>query len=59
MITDLRLGGEDGMSLIDKALKMEHPPICIMMTACGSARHGCGGDEAWCVRLRHQAHQYR
>src|SRR5439155_15916484 len=36
LITDLRLGGEDGMTLIDRALKMPHPPICIMMTAYGS-----------------------
>ena len=36
LLTDLRLGGEDGMSLIDRALKMPHPPICVMMTAYGS-----------------------
>ncbi|MEY2438997.1 MAG: hypothetical protein QOI34_382, partial [Verrucomicrobiota bacterium] len=36
VLTDLRLGGEDGMTLIDRALKMPHPPICIMMTAYGS-----------------------
>lgn len=36
MITDLRLGGEDGMELIEKALKLPKPPICIMMTAYGS-----------------------
>src|ERR671937_2106613 len=36
LLTDLRLGGEDGMQLIDRALKMPHPPICIMMTAYGS-----------------------
>ncbi|MEO0444629.1 MAG: sigma-54 dependent transcriptional regulator [Verrucomicrobiota bacterium] len=36
MVTDLRLGGEDGMELIDWALKLPHPPICIMMTAYGS-----------------------
>jgi len=36
LLTDLRLGGEDGMTLIDRALKMSHPPICIMMTAYGS-----------------------
>ena len=36
LITDLRLGGEDGMSLIDKALKLPKPPVCIMMTAYGS-----------------------
>src|SRR6059036_3844 len=34
--TDLRLGGEDGMQLIDRALKLPQPPICIMMTAYGS-----------------------
>ncbi len=36
MVTDLRLGGEDGMSLIERALAMPQPPICIMMTAYGS-----------------------
>lgn len=36
LITDLRLGGDDGMTLIERALKMPHPPISIMMTAYGS-----------------------
>ena len=36
LLTDLRLGGEDGMTLIDRALKLPHPPVCIMMTAYGS-----------------------
>src|SRR5713101_4800641 len=36
LLTDLRLGGEDGMRLIDRALKMPRAPICIMMTAYGS-----------------------
>jgi two-component system, NtrC family, response regulator AtoC len=37
MVTDLRLGGgEDGMKLLDQALKMPHPPICIVMTAYGT-----------------------
>ena len=36
LLTDLRLGSEDGMTLIDRALKMAHPPICIVMTAYGS-----------------------
>ncbi len=36
LITDLRLSGEDGMTLIERALKMSRPPICIMMTAYGS-----------------------
>jgi DNA-binding NtrC family response regulator len=36
MLTDLRLGGDDGMVLIERALKLPHPPISIMMTAYGS-----------------------
>jgi len=36
LITDLRLGGEDGMRLIERALKLPHPPISIMMTAYGT-----------------------
>jgi two-component system, NtrC family, response regulator AtoC len=36
LLTDLRLGNEDGMLLIDRALKMSRSPICIMMTAYGS-----------------------
>ena len=36
LLTDLRLGSEDGMTLIDRALKMPRPPACIMMTAYGS-----------------------
>ena len=36
LLTDLRLGADDGMKLIDLALKMPTPPVCIMMTAYGS-----------------------
>src|SRR5947209_10054552 len=36
LLTDLRLGSEDGMALIDRVLKMPRAPICIMMTAYGS-----------------------
>jgi two-component system, NtrC family, response regulator AtoC len=36
MVTDLRLGADDGMDVIDAALEMPKPPICIMMTAYGS-----------------------
>jgi two-component system response regulator AtoC len=36
LITDLRLGGDDGMELIEKVIKLPKPPICIMMTAYGS-----------------------
>ena len=36
MVTDLRLGSESGMDLIDLALKLTYAPICVMMTAFGS-----------------------
>jgi two-component system response regulator AtoC len=36
LLADLRLGSEDGMQLIDRALELPRPPICIMMTAYGS-----------------------
>lgn len=36
LLADLRLGNEDGMELIEQALKQADPPVCIMMTAYGS-----------------------
>ena len=36
LLTDLRLGGESGMDIIDYAAGLETPPCCIMMTAYGS-----------------------
>jgi DNA-binding NtrC family response regulator len=36
MLTDLRLGADNGMELIERVLKLPKPPICIMMTAYGS-----------------------
>jgi two-component system response regulator AtoC len=36
LVTDLRLGADDGMELIDKALGIPSRPVCIMMTAYGS-----------------------
>src|SRR5438105_13208752 len=42
LLTDLRLGADDGMQLIDRALKMPEPPICIMMTAHGSVDTAVG-----------------
>lgn len=36
LITDLKLGGENGMELMEKALSLPSPPICIIMTAYGS-----------------------
>ncbi len=36
LLTDLRLGGESGMDLLDKALALAEPPVALMMTAYGS-----------------------
>lgn len=36
LLTDLRLGGESGMDIIDFAQQLPTPPLCIMMTAYGS-----------------------
>jgi DNA-binding NtrC family response regulator len=36
LLTDLRLGGESGMDLLDAALSLPEPPVAIMMTAYGS-----------------------
>jgi len=36
MLTDLRMGSDNGMDLLDQALTTKNPPIAIMMTAYGS-----------------------
>ena len=36
MLTDLRMGADNGMDLLEKALALPSPPIAIMMTAYGS-----------------------
>ena len=36
VLTDLRMAGEDGLSLIKRAKALPKPPICILMTAYGS-----------------------
>ena len=36
VLTDLRLGGEDGLGLIAKIRQGPRPPICMLMTAYGS-----------------------
>jgi two-component system, NtrC family, response regulator AtoC len=35
ILTDLRMAGKNGMSVIDYAMKLANKPICIMMTAYG------------------------
>ena len=36
MLTDLRLGMDDGMKLLESAAKLAKPPVSVMMTAYGS-----------------------
>ena len=36
MLTDLRLGMDDGMKLIENTVRLPKPPVCVMMTAYGS-----------------------
>ncbi len=36
LLTDLRLGADSGMDLLDEALTLNKPPVSIMMTAYGS-----------------------
>ncbi|HEX5791136.1 MAG TPA: sigma-54 dependent transcriptional regulator [Luteolibacter sp.] len=36
LLTDLRLGGESGMDLLEAALALPQPPVALMMTAYGS-----------------------
>jgi two-component system response regulator AtoC len=36
LLTDLRLGGESGMELLESALALPDPPVAVMMTAYGS-----------------------
>src|SRR5438876_11326197 len=47
LLTDLRLGSEDGMALFDRALKLLRPPICIMMTAYGSVDVAVAAMKFW------------
>ncbi len=36
LLTDLRMAGEDGLKLIQRAKSLQKPPVCILMTAYGS-----------------------
>ncbi len=36
LLTDLRLGGDSGMDLLESALALPDPPVAVMMTAYGS-----------------------
>jgi len=36
MLSDVRMPGMDGLTLLQRSLALPHPPICIMLTAYGS-----------------------
>ncbi|MEZ7843632.1 MAG: response regulator, partial [Opitutales bacterium] len=36
ILTDLRMAGKSGLTVIDRAIKLPNRPICIMMTAYGN-----------------------
>lgn len=36
VLTDLRMAGKSGLTVIDQCLKLNPPPVCIMMTAYGT-----------------------
>lgn len=36
LLTDLRLGSDNGMEVLDLAMALAKPPLCVMMTAYGS-----------------------
>src|SRR5438477_11587337 len=45
LLTDLRLGGDDGMQIIERALKMPHEHVCVMMKAYGSVDTAVGAKK--------------
>jgi two-component system response regulator AtoC len=46
LLTDLKMPGVDGMSLLRRALSLTHPPVCIMMTAYGSIENAVQAMQA-------------
>jgi two-component system response regulator AtoC len=51
LLTDLRLGGENGMDLMSWAQRQQHPPVCIIMTA-------YGGIEDAVEAMKHGAYDF-
>ncbi len=46
MLTDLRMPGGDGMSLVRRALSLSNSPVCIVMTAYGSIENAVQAMQA-------------
>ena len=46
LLTDLRMPGADGMNLLRRALSLNHPPVCIVMTAYGSIENAVQAMQA-------------
>jgi len=51
LLTDLKLGGENGMDLLARALRRQSPPVCIIMTA-------YGGVEEAVDAMKHGAYDF-
>ncbi|MBI4028154.1 MAG: sigma-54-dependent Fis family transcriptional regulator [Verrucomicrobia bacterium] len=51
LLSDLRMPGEDGLKLIQRAKALPHPPVCILMTAYGS-------EELAVEAMKHGADDY-
>jgi two-component system response regulator AtoC len=46
VLSDLRMPGADGLSLLKRALALTNPPVCIMMTAYGSIENAVEAMQA-------------
>ena len=46
LLTDLKMPGIDGMSLLRRAMALPQPPVCIMMTAYGSIENAVQAMQA-------------
>ena len=46
LLTDLRMPGVDGLSLLRRALSLTNPPVCIVMTAYGSIENAVQAMQA-------------
>ncbi len=46
LITDLKMPGVDGMTLLKRAVALQQPPVCIVMTAYGSIENAVAAMQA-------------
>jgi len=55
VLSDLKMGGSDGLDVLRTAKSLHPTTAVILMTAFGSVHHGGRGDEDRRVRLRAEA----